>query len=122
VEVSDPYLILSIKVIGVRLQHVTHKAVAEAEMGKTLTHSLHSSSNQLAYICHDTKWKRQDTHKGPTSYPYDHLCHLSHFYLKFYQEDIVQRNNSRSYGIVLVCSYFYSLSNRHSLQLILLVL
>lgn len=26
------------------------------------------------------------------------------FLFQFYQEDIVQRNNSRSYGIVLVCN------------------
>jgi hypothetical protein len=41
------------------------------------------------------------------------------FLFQFYQEDIVQRNNSRSYGIVLVCKQlsFFSLplAHRHGL-------
>ena len=54
---------------------------------------------------YDTKWKGQDTHKGATSCSTTQSLVL--LYLRqFYQEDIVQRNNSRSYGIVLVCYCF----------------
>jgi hypothetical protein len=58
-------------------------------------------------LYYDTKWKGQDTHEGATSCSTTQSLVLRRL-LKFYQEDIVQRNNSRSYGIVLVCNCFSS--------------
>ena len=47
----------------------------------------------------------------------------AHFHsFKFYQEDIVQRNNSHSYGIVLVRGDVYPLFNYPYLRLIPMVL
>jgi hypothetical protein len=71
---------------------------AAANGGETLAHW--HTHNALYY---DTKWKGQDTHEGAISCSTTQSLVLLHL-LKFYQEDIVQRNNSRSYGIVLVCN------------------
>ena len=84
--------------IGVQLSSAQRRRA-----GETLTGTPRNASY------YDTKWKRQDTHKGATSCSTAQL-HLLLYPLKFYQEDIVQRNNSRSYGIVLVRNGFSSLA------------
>jgi hypothetical protein len=90
------YLILSSQVIGVQLSAA---ATAESER-----RSLPGTPTRNAPY-YDAEWKGQDTHKGATSCSTTQPHVLLHP-LKFYQEDIVQRNNSRSYGIVLVRNCF----------------
>ncbi|KAH9082216.1 hypothetical protein EDB83DRAFT_2503321 [Lactarius deliciosus] len=52
---------------------------------------------------HDTERKGKDTHKGANSYVLTFSVSAHFRRPKFYQEDIVQRINSGSYGIVLRC-------------------
>ena len=85
---------LIIQVIGVRLDAA---ATARASRSLTGTHNYSMTPNGKVKIPTKVPLPALQTHS------------LVLLYLrKFYQEDIVQRNNSRSYGIVLVCHCFSS--------------
>jgi hypothetical protein len=76
-----------------------HKAARAARKRKT--HPPHSSI-PLAYL----SWYQMERSRYPQRFRalLHIVIHPAHFcrLLKFYQEDIVQRHNPRSYGIVLV--------------------